>query len=350
MKTDSNAHFLSRRAWLFGAGALVVGATMASRSTWLRWLPTDPSLQTARFAAMGTFVDLTLAGALGSVVQNAVATIAELERRMTVFSPDSELSIINKNAALDHQRVSEDLTFVLDQCNIYHRITDGAFDPTVGPLMRTWGFRGGRPTRWPNSLEIRSVLEKTGMAKVDGSDGNVAFRAEGMSLDLGGIGKGYAADRAAETFQRANMVGLVNMGGDIRSVGSQPDGTPWQVGVRHPYHPERLLARLELSGDRAVATSGTSEQTFELEGRSIAHILDPRTGRPVSEVVSATVVADSAMKADAFATAACVLGASEAIRLFESLGGVEALLVTRHAVGSRVMATQGLKVQMVASV
>ncbi len=350
MKTGSTEVKVSRRALLIGAGGLAVGAAIASSGSWPGPFVGESRLQVARFAAMGTFLDFTLPCASGSAVQQAVATIARLERCMTVFSPGSELSGVNASAASARQPVSTDLAMVLAQCRTIHRLTDGAFDPTVGPLMRAWGFRGGRPTRLPGRDLLGASLKQTGLQWVDLSPGGVAFGADGLGLDLGGIGKGYAADRAAEVLRAADLNGLVNVGGDLRSVGAQPDGAPWQVGVRHPLRGDELLARIELAPGQAVATSGTYEQRFEVDGREVTHILDPRSGEPVHSVVSATVVAPSAMEADALATAACVLGTVATMRLVDLLPGVEALLVARDSNRFRVEATGGMKVHMLSAV
>ncbi|HCF59721.1 MAG TPA: hypothetical protein DFS52_17215 [Myxococcales bacterium] len=335
---------------LAGGGALAVGAAFASRRGVLGLLAGTGDLEVARFAAMGTYLELSLPAGAGAAVGKAVGAVSALERKLSVFLPDSELSGLNASASRARVAVSSELQRVLDESRRIHGLTDGAFDPTVGPLMSSWGFRQGRPTRLPGREALRASLERTGLKRVDSAASGVAFDAEGLGLDFGGIAKGYGADRAAEALRASGLSGLVNAGGDLRSVGAQPNGEPWKVGVRNPVRTGELLASVELAPDQAVATSGTYEQRYEVEGRQVTHILDPRSGGPVDGVVSATVVAATAIEADALSTAACVLGADAALRLCSSLPGVEALVVARDGGKYRVDATSGLKARMLGRV
>lgn len=350
MKNGSEDRKFSRRALLAGGGALAVGAAFASRRGVLGLLAGTGDLEVARFAAMGTYLELSLPAGAGAAVGKAVGAVSALERKLSAFLPDSELSRLNTSASRARVAVSSELQRVLDESRRIHGLTDGAFDPTVGPLMSSWGFRQGRPTRLPGREALRASLERTGLKRVDSAASGVAFDAEGLGLDFGGIAKGYGADRAAEALRASGLSGLVNAGGDIRSVGAQPNGEPWRIGVRNPVRAGELLASIELSPGQAVATSGTYEQRYSVEGREVSHILDPRSGEPVDGVVSATVVASTAIEADALSTAACVLGADAALRLCSSLPGVEALLVARDGGKYRVDATSGLKARMLGRV
>ncbi|MGI5865272.1 MAG: FAD:protein FMN transferase [Myxococcales bacterium] len=350
MTIGSEERKFSRRALLAGGGALAVGAAFASRRGVLGLFAGGSDLEVARFAAMGTHLELTLPRGAGAAIQKAVGAVSAIERQMSVFLPDSELSRLNASATRARVAVSSELQRVLDESRRVHGLTDGAFDPTVGPLMSAWGFRQGRPTSLPRREALRASLERTGLKRVDSAASGVAFDAEGLGLDFGGIAKGYGADRAAEALRAAGMSGLVNVGGDIRSIGAQPNGEPWKIGVRNPVRAGEILASIELAPGQAVATSGTYEQRYSVEGREVTHILDPRSGEPVDGVVSATVVAATAMEADALATAACVLGADAALRLCGSMPGVEALFVARDGARYRVDATSGLKARMLGRV
>jgi FAD:protein FMN transferase len=283
-------------------------------------------------------------------VQGAVETVGALERGLSVFLADSELSRVNDRAASGPVSVSADLSAVLNESLRIHGLTEGAFDPTVGPLMAAWGFRGGRPSVRPAREALRAALERTGLRRVRLGRQGVSYDAFGLALDLGGIGKGYAADRAADVLHAAGVRGLVNAGGDLRAAGPQPDGGPWWIGVRNPVRTGEILASLELAPGRGVATSGTYEQRYELEGGAVNHLLDPRSGEPVDGVLSATVVAPTSMEADALATAACVMGAGPALHLLRGLDGVEALLVAREGGRTRVEATSGLEVRILGRV
>ncbi len=349
MTSKVEATKLSRRALLAGGGALAVGAAAVTRGRWLGLLG-GRGLDVARFAAMGTYLEVTSQGAGPAVVQAAVGVVGALERGLSAFLSESELGRLNARGARERVAVSSELRAVLEESRRIHAATAGAFDPTVAPLMAAWGFRGGRPTTQPGRDQLREMLSRTGLGHVDVTGSGVSFDAEGLGLDLGGIAKGYAADRAAAELSKRGLSGLVNAGGDLRAAGAQPDGAPWGIGVRHPVRPAELLARVELPAGQAIATSGTYEQRFEVGGRVVTHLLDPRSGEPVDGVVSATVRAPTAMQADALATAACVLGCDEAMKALSALPGVEALLVARRGAGYRVEATRGLRVEMLASV
>ena len=340
---------VDRRRLLVGGGMLVayggLGA-LAWRGGVLRMLTglgAAESLDVAHFAAMGTYLTVTSPEASGpATVSAAVAAVAAVERRMSSFLPDSELSRLNATPPGMSVRVSPELAEVLAIAASVHRRTGGAFDPTVPPLLQVWGFRGGAPTHRPGKAVLREALEHTGLGKLTLAGGQVTFQGEAMSADLGGIAKGYGVDRAAAAMTAAGLAGLVNSGGDIRAAGARPGGKPWVVGVRDPVKGDRVFATLRLGADGAVATSGTYEQYVELNGVRVPHVLDPRSGEPVDGVVSATVVAATATEADALATACVVLGSGEAMALLGSLPGVEGLLVSRTAAGRhRIETTSG---------
>lgn len=331
---------VDRRRLLVGGGMLVayggLGA-LAWRGGVLRMLTglgATESLDVAHFAAMGTYLNVTCPeGSGATAVAAAVEAVAAEERRMSYFLPASELSRLNAAAPGTSVVVSPELAEVLAIASSVHRRTGGAFDPTVPPLLKAWGFRGGAPTQRPGKAVLREALEHTGLNRMTLAGDRVAFHGEAMSADLGGIAKGYGVDRAAAAMAAVGVTGLVNSGGDIRAVGARAGGSPWLVGIRDPVAGDRVFATLRLGADGAVATSGTYEQYVELDGVRIPHVLDPRSGEPADGVVSATVVAATATEADALATACVVLGASDAMALLGSLPGVEGLLVSRTAAG-----------------
>lgn len=345
---DGNAGF-DRRRLLVGGGMLVayggLGA-LAWRSGAVRMLTgvgdTEP-LDVAEFAAMGTYLKVTTPRGSGSrAVKPAVEAVAEVERRMSYFLADSELSRLNAALAGEPFQLSGELAAVLAAASRVHRLSDGAFDPTVPPLLRTWGFRDGAPTRRPAPSDVRAALEHTGLERMAINGDTVTFSQEAMSTDLGGIAKGHGVDRAAAALSAAGVPGLVNSGGDIRAAGARPNGQPWLVGVRDPITRGRVFATVRLAADGAVATSGTYEQYVELDGTRVPHVLDPRSGEPVGEVVSATVVAGTALEADALATACVVLGRERSLALLENLPGVEGLVVARRERGRhRIETTSG---------
>ncbi len=342
---------LSRRAFLALGGAAVVGAA-AWRFGATRQAAARRGLADARFVAMGTYLELTVPeSAGGHVLPAALDAARRVEERMSYFLPASELSRLNAAAPGTAVPLSAELRAVLEAAREVHLLTHGSFDPTVPPLLEAWGFREGRPTRVPSRDDLRAALARVGLGRLGLDDRGATLGAEGLALDLGGIAKGYGADRAAAALAAAGQTGLVNAGGDIRAAGPQPDGSPWRIGVRDPLRPEGLLATLELSGATAVATSGTYEQYAELDGRRVSHIVDPRSGETTAGVVSATILAPTAMQADALATACIVLPTAEGLRALAALPGVEGLLVSRRADGGHaVEATRGLQATMLRDV
>lgn len=366
--TEETKGALSRRRLLVGGGMLAAYAglgALAWRSGALRMLTEvgegeldgarsgrTGSLETAAFAAMGTYLTVTSPKGSGpAAVRTAVEAVVDVERRMSAFLPDSELTRLNAARAGDAVVLSQPLASVLEEAARAHRLTQGAFDPTVPPLLSAWGFCRGAPTCRPGPSAVRAALAHTGMGRVTVDGQTARYNQEGMTVDLGGIAKGYGVDRAAAALSAAGVRGLVNSGGDIRAAGARPGGEPWRVGVRDPVRRDRTFATISLTAGGAIATSGTYEQYVELEGKRIPHVLDPRSGQPVDEMVSATVIAPTAMEADALATACVVLGRAEALALLEPLPGVEGLLVARRGPGRHVIdATAGLAARILYAV
>lgn len=340
-----------RRRLLVGGGMLVayggLGA-LAWRSGVVRMLTgmgnVEP-LDSAEFAAMGTYLTVTTPRGTGpESIRLAVEAVAQVERGMSYFLTDSELSRFNAHPAGEPFGLSPELATVLAAAVRVHGLSDGAFDPTVPPLLRAWGFRGGAPTRRPSASTVRTALEHTGLNRVKVADQTAVLQQEAMSLDLGGIAKGYGVDCAADAMGAAGKAGLVNSGGDIRASGARPCGKPWLIGILDPIRRDRVFATVRLAPGGAVATSGTYEQFVELDGRRIPHVLDPRSGQPVEEVVSATVVAATALEADALATACVVAGREAALAMLQRLPGVEGLVVARRTQGRhRIETTPGFE-------
>lgn len=316
------AEFLSvalHAASAIGAAALCF---VALRS-WNRRPASAPV--SAHLLAMGTVAAATFHGGDAARAEEGAeivrAAFAEVEAGLSVFSPDSLVSRLNDGGEALFPAPAEPADFspakVVAAALAAASDTGGAFDPTVDPLMRLWGFRGGmRMAAPPSDDEIAAAMEKVDWRSVSVSpagDGfvRVSFAKPGMRLDLGGIAKGYAVDLAFERLRAAGFTDfLLNLGGNIRVSGRpSPDRAEWTVAVRDPGDPSRLAGETVMLGDgEAVATSGSYERFVEIGGRRYSHIVDPRTGRPAARQGSVTVVAQTAMEADAFSTALFVEG------------------------------------------
>lgn len=302
---------------------------------------------------MGTVVTITVAG-LGRdeadrAMNAAFEEIRRLEGILTFFSESSDLGRINAAAGAREVVVSSETIEVLAEARRISDASGGAFDATIGPLVSLWGFEV-KDRFVPPKEEIgraRMLVNWRNMA-VDPERGTVRLERRGMKVDLGGIAKGYAADRAADTLRKHGVSrALVAVAGDIRAVGEKAAGVAWHVGIQHPREPGAVLGSLKIA-DRSVSTSGDYERYFIKDDVRYHHILDPATGRPAAASRSATVLAPTTTLSDALSTAAFVLGPEKGIALVRSVPGAEAVIVDREG---RVHVTPGLagKVEGLAS-
>ena len=269
------------------------------------------------WTAMGTFADLTVPGedgtALDAGVDIARSNLDDLESRLSIFKSDSEISRLNLSAGVSNVPVSRQTEEVIRLSLHYAVATGGAFDPTVAPLVRFWGFNKGlKPSVVPDHAAISSVIERVGYRHLTTTNQTAFLDLAGMSVDLGGIGKGYAVDACYQALLANGPPNLmVNLGGNIRCRGSAGPGHPWSIGVRDPFNTDRIVGTIRLADGTAVATSGNYEKFVMIGGKRYTHIMDPRTGWPVEGVASVTVIATNAVEADAMSTSVFVLGLKE---------------------------------------
>lgn len=264
------------------------------------------------FRAMGSPCQIALhadkAEVARAVADSVIADVECVEQRYSRFRADSALSAINREAGRPGGvAVDEEMAALLDYAQMCFEQSDGLFDITSGILRRAWRFSDG-PGSLPSEALIEQLLEKVGWDKLSWKRPFISFHVPGMELDFGGIAKEYAADRAVTLcVQNGIESGVVNFGGDLRVIGPHPDGSPWQVGIRHPRHPQRLLATLDITSG-AVTTSGDYERCLVVDGKRYSHILNPRTGWPVAGLCSVSVVAPFALVAGSACTIAMLKG------------------------------------------
>lgn len=260
------------------------------------------------FAAMASRCELRLQGDeehhLRRAAQVAIAEVQRIERKYSRYAQDSVVSRINAAAGSGEAiAVDDETTALLDFAADLHALSDGFFDITSGVLRRAWNFR---VPRVPSQDEIDALLPLIGWPQVQWCDRRVALPRAGMEIDLGGFGKEYAADRAAEILLTEGVAhGFVNLGGDIRVVGPRRDEAGWRLGIRHPRDERALIRTVELRAG-ALATSGDYERFFELDGRRYCHLLDPRTGWPVAYWQSISVIGPTCVAAGAACTIAAL--------------------------------------------
>jgi len=258
----------------------------------------------------------------------AFSRIAELDDIMSDYSPASELTRLNQQSGGPSQKISADLFFVLSQAQQISRMTDGAFDVTVGPIVQVWR-RARRRHELPDSGRLAQALHAVGFRKLqlDATSQSVRLGESGMALDLGGIAKGYAADEGLRVLRQSGLSSaLVAAGGDI-AVGNPPPGTEgWTIAVS-PLEPTEQPMKQLLLSESAVSTSGDAEQFVEIGGKRYSHIVDPKTGIGLLGHRSVTVVAPNGITSDSLATAVCVMGPSRGLELIDSMKDTAALFV-----------------------
>jgi|SRR5579863_762771 len=267
-------------------------------------------------------------------LKEALAEVDRLDRLLSVYREDSELSRINRSAKRTLLNLDTEVLWVISEAVRYASFSGGAFDPTSGPLIRLWGFgsEGSKDTP-PEPYKIRETRKRVGFQnlRTDGADSRLQRLIDDVEIDLGGIGKGYAVDRVVRLLRDYGIErALVNCGSTAHAIGSPPGQEGWRIGIQHPRRPGKLVGTIRIR-DKAISTSGDYERFFTYRGKRFSHILDPRTGYPVIGMASVTVVAPSALAADGLSTAVFVLGAAPGKKLLERLPGVEAFIVPEEA-------------------
>jgi thiamine biosynthesis lipoprotein len=271
-------------------------------------------------------------------IDAVMAEMDRIDRDMSTYKPTSEVSLVNASAAQAPMHISDELFDLLTTALEYSRITDGAFDITYASVGFMYDFRSHIK---PTEEQIQAALPAVNYRHVvlDKEAHTVFFTQPGVRIDLGGIGKGYAVDRGIDILQGMGFNHmLVTAGGDSRMVGDR-FGKPWIVGIRHPDDKNRVIAKIPLV-DTAISTSGDYERYFDEGDVRYHHIIDPRTGHSASKVRSATVLASTATRTDGLSKTAFVLGAEEAMKIYESLDDVDAILVTPDG---KVLYSKGLE-------
>lgn len=289
--------------------------------------------------AMGTVFTVVAYGTnstyLGEVAEQAFQEVDRLDDEMSNYKPESELSTINRDAYRRPVIITPELFSLLMKCHRYSVDTGGAFDITVGPLMKSWGFFRGRG-RLPSSLELAQVLRRIGYRHVsfDAVRRTIRFDEPGIELDLGAIAKGYAVDRVISVLRSDGIKqAFVSSGtSSLYALGSAPGEQGWQVTVRNPLHPARAALVLRLQ-NLSLSVSGDYEKFFKLGGRTYAHIMDPHTGMPVENMLSTVVISPSATDSDALSTSFFVEGVRQSREYMERHSNLTAVFYLPQASG-----------------
>ncbi|PYQ02521.1 MAG: FAD:protein FMN transferase [Acidobacteria bacterium] len=310
---------------------LVLGASL-----WASGSGAAPEAQLARHEAsrmsMGCAYAIVAYGrdgaALPGIVEAAFDEVDRIDRLMSHYKPESALSRLNREAASGPVAVDPELFGLIAESLRYSRESDGAFDISVGPLMKAWGFfRGGG--RVPGSDELAELRGRVGYEHVvlDPAHKTIRFDRPGVELDLGGIAKGYAVDKVVELLRKRQVASaLVSAGGStVFGLGAPPGKPAWEVGVQDPVDPDATALTVRLK-DRALSVSGSYEKSFEKDGVRYSHIMDPRAGRPVQGVLSVAVLTGDGTAGDALDDAFFVLGVSRSRAYLKRLRDTEAFV------------------------
>ncbi|MEP7328334.1 MAG: FAD:protein FMN transferase [Betaproteobacteria bacterium] len=270
------------------------------------------SLIRATFRAMASEHEIQIAGANAHDAQRAadaaIADVLRIEHKYTRYRDDSLTSRINGHAGGVAVAIDDETAALLRYADACHAMSAGRFDLTSGVLRQVWNFRAATPTL-PAAHDLARVRKLIDWPAVEWDAHTIRLPRVGMEIDFGGIGKEYAADRAATILQEHGIRhALVNLGGDVRAIGAQADGMPWRVGVAHPRAQGAAIAGIAID-DGALATSGDYERFVEIDGQRYCHILDATTGMPVTHWQSVSVVAPLCVLAGSYATIAMLLQA-----------------------------------------
>lgn len=265
---------------------------------------------------------------LTEAAEAAFEEIDRLDRQMSNYSETSELTYINRNAARWEVIAEKELFDLLKLSFDYSRATGGAFDITIGPLMKAWGFFKGQG-RLPQPEELASVMARVGYKHVQLNERarTIHFDREGVEMDLGGIAKGYAVDKAAEILRESGVTSAIITAGtsSIATIGAPPNKAAWRVEVSDPLDRSRPVTSIELK-DQSLSTSGCNEKSFKVGGKTYCHIMDPRTGRPVEGILSATIITPRGVEAEALSKAVMVRGVEWAKEFLKKRPSTRAIL------------------------
>lgn len=285
---------------------------------------------------MGTFAEVSVYSrdekTAGKAIEEALDEMERMDRIMSNYKNNTELSQLNRKAAKSPFPCQRELLDVIEQSQYYSELSDGAFDITIAPIVALWGFFNEKG-HIPSDKEIERLLPAISYKNIVIQKNNdpkkpstVFLKNTKTQIDLGAIGKGYAVDKALEIIKKFGVSNAcINLGGNIYVLGTPADKTAWKIGIQHPRDKNEILGYLELK-DEATATSGDYERFFEINGKRYSHIIDPRTGRPISGTIAVTIVAPTGTKVDALSTSIFVLGPEKGLKLIKNMPDANAMI------------------------
>ena len=294
--------------------------------------------------AMGTVISQEVYGANSQKASDEVmAKIKYIEALMTISVPGGDVNKLNENAGKGYVALDPETISVLKSAQKISHLSGGAFDVTVGPLVKAWGIGTDKP-QIPTDATLKTLIPLIGYADVhlDEAGNKASLQRTGQIVDLGGIAKGYAGDVAKEIYKRNGAKSaFINLGGNVVVLGNKPDGNAWGIGIQNPRAATGEVVGVVHVSDKAVVTSGDYQRYFEKNGKRYCHILDSHTGYPAeSGLMGVTIIASSSTEADGLSTAAFVLGLDKGLDLIKRYGQADAIFITTD---KKIYVTKGLQ-------
>jgi len=278
-----------------------------------------------------------------SVFDKVFDRIVDIENKMSINIDESEVMNINSKAGLDYVEVSDDTFNVIEKGLHYGEISDGHFDITIGPIVKLWNI-GSEDARVPSSEEITTRLPRVNYKNVliDKEEKRVMLKDKDMIIDLGGIAKGYAADEVKKVLiDNGVKHAIINLGGNIYTLGTKPDKSDWKIGVQNPLESRGAYVGTVKATNKSIVTSGVYERFLEVDDKKYHHIINPFTGYPVeNNLAGVSIISDKSIDGDGLSTTIFSLGIEKGKELVERLEGVDAVFVTKD---KEIYITEGLK-------
>jgi thiamine biosynthesis lipoprotein len=313
---------MNNRMMLYGVVTLVFTLLISGCM-----LPDKPYQQTA--FALDTIIDITAYGPNAEpAVTSAIQEMTRLEALLSNYREDSEISAINRDAGGAAVPISLETEQVLKQALRYATVTQGAFDPTIGPIVELWGI-GKKEDFVPSDEQIAAALKHVDYRRLelDEQQHTARLKDKGMSIDVGGVAKGYILDHMEAVLKSQGIQSaLINGGGDIRGIGQKPDGTPWRIGLQDPRQTDGIAAKISLTNWDDIETSGDYQRFFDRDGVRYHHIFDPKTGKPTQTMSSASTVLREGME-DIPSNVLMILGKEQSLKLLQQFPGIEAIFI-----------------------
>lgn len=262
-------------------------------------------------------------------IEEAIEEISRIEKLLTTYNDNSQTNQINANAGIAPVKVDKEVFDLIQRSIKISDITQGAFDITYGSIDKSlWNFDENM-TSLPDAVTAKKLVRLINYKNVilNEADCSVLLKEKGMRIGFGGIGKGYAAERAKFILKQSGVEsGIVNAAGDLTAWGNQPDGKPWTIGIANPDAPQHAFSYLNIT-DMAIATSGNYEKFILINGKKYSHTIDPKTGFPVTGIKSVTIISSNAEVADAMATPVMIMGIKVGLNMVNQIHGLDCIII-----------------------